>query len=138
MRLNRQVRADFTREHGTASVATLAKGPSSPIPTTGASPPRRRAHLGVSFGAACGASRERRGARWHGGFGEPDKTAFGLLEPDWTARVRRVVLQVFRPQARVLRDPRQHSRPDLIAVVEGKDEVGPAGTSEYWCEPARA
>lgn len=39
-------------------------------------------------------------------------------------------LQILRLQARVLGDSGQHPRPDLLAVVERKDEIGRTRTGE--------
>src|SRR5665647_1561822 len=38
--------------------------------------------------------------------------------------------QVLRTEPAVLGDPRQHPWADLIAIVKGEDEVGPAGTGK--------
>ena len=38
--------------------------------------------------------------------------------------------KVFGCEASALRDPCQHLRSNLFVVVEGEDEIGPAGSSE--------
>ena len=39
-------------------------------------------------------------------------------------------LQVFGAQAAVFGDASQHARPNLVAIVESEDQVGPAGTGQ--------